>query len=1100
MRLTTVILIASLLQVSAASFGQRITLNQKNAQLESIFKEIRKQTGYNFYYDGKALTPGYRVSVSVKNATVEETMRETLKGLPLSFEINENGVTIKKLESLALPDNLTSRSGLIDVKGKVVDSLGNGLPGATVRVKNGKGSTSTDAGGNFVLKNVEEGVTLVVNYLGYLTRELATNKEFNYIQLKLSESKLDEVQIVAYGTTTQRLNTGSVISIKAADIEKQPVNNPLYALQGRVTGLQITPTTGLSGGAVNIRIRGLNTLSVTNSADPLIVIDGLPVMNNVQGLGHNALSQMSGISFINPKDIESIEVLKDADATSIYGSRGANGVILITTKSGKIGKTTIDLSAQHGMSQVPKKIKLLNTEQYLDLRKEAYRNSNIDLASANYSMSSADVKFWDQNRFTDWQDEIIGRNAKYSDFQGSISGGNQFVQYLLSGNFHREGTVFAGNSADERANAHLSLKGQSQNQKFRTSVNISYMNDVNTLPGVDLTQTAITLAPNAPSLYNTDGELNWELFPTGTKSWANPYSELVKIYESKIRNLTSSGSVQYEIIPGLNLKTQFGYNIIDGDSFKAFPIASAGPDEVDVIGSATYGSNNIKNLSIEPQASFHFNLLDGKIDLLAGASYQSTTTENSQIFAAGFTSDALLRNYSAANNLYTSLTNSSSQYKYSAAFAKLDYNLANKYLVRASLRRDGSSRFGPGNQFGDFASIGGAWVFSEENFAKKHLNFLSFGKLRSSYGSSGNDGIGDYAYLERYQAIEGIDPYLGIKGIKTRGVFNPYYGWETTRKFELALELGFLKDRFLLSTSYFKNRSGNQLINYPYASTVGPGEVLVNFPATIQNTGYEFTLNSKNIESHFFSWNTTLNISINRNKLVSFPDIENTSYKFTNTVGKPFFGVSNTYKFSGVNPETGRYEFILKNGETSYDPTDFSELDNGAYIRSNTNPKFYGGIGNIVKYKGLTLDFFFQFTKQLGINPLNVNQLNAGNLGNLPVEYLRRWRKPGDITDIQKVFGRFNTEDPGIRDAAGWRQISDAAFVDASFFRLKNVSLSYKIPDKWQQSMKIHNLTVFMQAQNVFTITPYKGFDPETQSLYSLPPLRTVTAGIQVGL
>ncbi|MFA6072026.1 MAG: hypothetical protein WC810_25920, partial [Janthinobacterium sp.] len=385
-------------------------------------------------------------------------------------------------------------------------------------------------------------------------------------------------------------------------------------------------------------------------------------------------------------------------------------------------------------------------------------------------------------------------------------------------------------------------------------------------------------------------------------------------------------------------------------------------------------------------------------------------------------------------------------------------------------------------------------------FTKKNVSFISFGKVRASYGSSGNDGIGDYAYLERYQAIEGIDRYQGTMGLRTRGVFNPYYGWESTKKFEVALDLGFFKDRILITNSYFRNRSGNQLIDYPYPNTAGPGQVIVNFPALIQNSGYEFTINSKNIDQKLLSWATSLNISFDRNKLVSFPEIDNTSYKYTNTVGEPFAGIVNTYRFSRVNPQTGKYEFILRSGENAEDPSELSQLDNGAYVRTNTNPSFYGGMGNIIKYRNLSLDFFVQFTKQLGINPLNINLFNAGNNVNLPVEYLRRWQKAGDVTDIQMLFARFNTEGPGFRDAAGWRSNSDVAYVDASFIRLKNVSFSYQAPTSWQQTLKLSNLTFFVQAQNIFTLTSYKGFDPETQYLYALPPLRTVTAGIKLGL
>lgn len=1104
MRLTTVILIASLMQVSAATFGQRITINQNDAPLTSIFKEIRKQSGYDFYYNSKDIPKTQTVTIAVTNASLDEALKLALKGSSLNYEIDGKIITIKKKEE-SLIDRIVARFQAIDVRGKVVDSLGNGLAGATVSVKNGKSSTSTSANGDFYLKSVDEGAILVVSYLGYVTRELVIGKEFINITMQQSESKLDEVQIQAYGVTTRRLSTGNITSIKAEDIAKQPINNPLLALQGRVAGLQVLPTNGLPGSSVSLQIRGRNTIrerigaDVQGTADPLIVIDGLPVQGNIQGFGYNGLGSISAISFINPNDIESIDILKDADATAIYGSRGANGVVLITTKKGRRGASNVQFNLQSGISEVSKRIDLLNTNEYLEIRKEALANSNLNILTASPSTTIADVKYWDQNRYTDWQKELLGNKGKYNEFQGSISGGNNNVQYLISGNYRKETSVFENDKFNRKANAFLSLTGSSLNDKLKTVLNVGFMNDLNTLPQRDFTELAMTLPPNAPALYTQEGTLNWELMPNGAASWTNPYASLLNIFETKVNNLTASGEISYELFPNLVVKSALGFNELRGNSFSAGTIAAASPSTINPVGVGTFGANIVRNLSIEPQLNYKTKIDKGNLDILIGGSYQGSSMENQSIRAIGFTSDALIRSYNAADPSRTSISNNSSDYKYAAIFSRLNYNWLGKYILNVNARRDGSSRFGPGSQFGYFGSGAAAWIFTEEEFLKTNLEWLSFGKIRASYGSTGNDGIGNYNYLERYDIIQDRDNYLGVKGFRSQGIVNQYYRWETVKKLELALETGFFNDRVLLSGTFFRNRSNDQLIEYPHPTTTGLGNLVSNLPALIQNSGYEFALNTQNIKGKNLTWSTAFNISIHENKLIAFPGIEESGYSSYLKIGSPFFGETTNFKYSGVNPSTGRYEFVLNDATISYDPNDPNRPDGGAFTRIMTNPKFFGGVLNSLSFKGFTLDVFFQFTKQIGVDPIQSIMPRAGQNVNLPIEYLNRWQKTGDITNIQMLFGRAGTEKPGYTSSIAWRGASDARYVDASFIRLKNVSFGYQIPKKFMEKMSLVNARIFVHGQNLLTITPYKGLDPETQSMTMLPPLRTITAGIQVG-
>jgi TonB-linked SusC/RagA family outer membrane protein len=1096
MRLIIVILIAGMMQVSAAGFAQKLTYSKKGATLEQIFTEIRKQTGYFVVYADDKIDGNAKLDVKFKDTELKDVLDVISTSQNLTYSFDDKNISVKA-KTPSFLERVVDRLAAIDVHGRVVDAEGKALPGASVKVKATGKAVSTDGNGKFFLRGVEEGAVLVVSFIGYVSKEVAAGKEIENIELELSNNILDQVQVIAYGETTQRLNTGNVSIIKSEDIEKQPVNNPLYALQGRVAGLIITPTTGLAGGAVNLQIRGKNSLN--QSSDPLIVVDGLPIQNNITGLGglSGQLTQFSSFSFINPNDIESIAVLKDADATSIYGSRGANGVILISTKKGRVGQSRIDVNLQTGYGNVPKKMKLLNTSQYLELRKESFANVGFkpDVIPPTLNFNT-DLLLWDQNRNTDWQKELIGGTARYNDFQGAISGGSPLIQYIIGGNYHKETTVFPGNNSDKKGNVRLALTGVSPNQKFRVTVNAFYMSDHNTLPNIDFTRAALQLPPNAPVPYASDGSINWELLPSGGQGWDNPYAQLSKTYTANVNNLLANADMQYEILPSLFLKSTFGFNELKGNSFrKSFPFADRSPDQLNLTATSLFNSTSSNNVNIEPQLNYSRQIGSGELDVLFGGTYQSTKLADQFLNAGGFTSDALMNNLSSATSLTGS--NHSSEYRYNAIFARIKYNWNNRYLVNLTARRDGSSRFGPGSQFGNFGSGSAAWIFSEEEFLKSKLPFLSYGKLRFSYGTSGNDGIDNYRYLERYRAIEGQDPYQGIKGYVTTGLFNQYYHWESTRKMEFGLELGLFKDRVFFTTSYFRNRSSNQLADYPAPLTAGPGALVFNLPALIQNTGLEFTLHSDNIKGKNFKWSTDFNFTRNRNKLLSFPNFENTSYYYTYEIGQPFSGFERVYDFVGVDPNSGKYLFKTASGEITNNPDDNTRRDGGKYLQVFTDPKFYGGISNSINYKNFSLDVFVQFSKQKGRNPIMDFVGVAGQQTNLPIEYLSRWSKAGDIADFQKLF--FNTPNEYSRGISRLIQ-SNANYVDASFIRIKNMSVSYKIAEKYYKQMHLQGLRFYLQGQNIWTFSKYKGLDPETQSTTALPPLRVFTAGVQMTL
>lgn len=1099
MKLTVLFLTVGFLNVAAKGVSQNVTFSGNKVPLQKVLSVVEEQTGYFIFYNSVLLQEAKPITIEAQNVPLQAFMDRLLSDQELTYTIESKSIIIsRKLVAEGLnPRVISPQLHGPPITGVVRDSTGAPLSGATVYNKRTKKSVQTDGKGEFEIEG-EEGDVLTLSFIGFDPQNIRVTGNSVLAVLRVSTSPLDEVQIQAYGTTSRRLSTGNISTVKAEQIEKQPVNNPVYALQGRVAGLQISPTTGLPGGRVDVKIRGKNTLrsQFAGSADPLFVIDGLPVTNTITGLGGpGGLIQFSALSFINPQDIESIEVLKDADATSIYGSRGANGVILITTKKGNVGSTKLDINIQTGITNVAKKLDLMNTDQFLRMRREAYSNAGINIASLTPDISNADVTHFSQSSYTDWQKKLIGNTGKYNDFQGSFSGGASLVQYFVGANFHKETSVLPGKNYNQRGGGRMSLTGTSQNQKFKSIISASLFLDKNTLPGTDLTSQTVYLPPNSPAPYKEDGGLNWQPLPSGGRSWNNPYSTLFQTYEAKVNNLITSADIRYEFSQHFELKTQLGYNETWGSSFrKVSPFAGRNPEEANYPAIAAFNTNGVRNFSIEPQLNYNTSLGRGRVNVLIGSSYQSTNTQDQSIFALGFTSDALLKNIGSATSTY--VFNNATEYKYAALFGRVSYDWDHKYLINITARRDGSSRFGPGKQFGNFGSAGIAWIFGKEEFIRKVFPIMSYGKIRFSYGSTGNDGISDYAYLERYQIVDG-NPYQGAKGYASSGLFNSYYAWEVTKKMEFGLETGFLKDRFLFTINYFRNRSGNQLLDYPYPSMAGPGNPKFNLPALIQNMGVEFVTHTENIVGRKFSWSTDINLTINRNKLLKFDQLSTSPYYAQYEIGKPFTGVERVYKFGGVNPGTGIYQFLTIDGKEVADPIDPSRLDYGKYLRIMTDPKFFGGISNTIKYGNISVDFLLQFVKQVGRNPLYQNSVPGQDQTIQFSEVDKHWRQPGDQSSFQKVYAGFNFE---LYDALNKVTQSDVGFVNASFVRLKNLSISYVLPNKVKERLRLQAVRVYAQGQNLLTITKYKGLDPETQSISSLPPLRVITIGMQITL
>lgn len=1055
-----------------------VTLEFKNAKLADVLTKIQNETKINFIYTPDQVDAITNINLARQRRTVKNLLETVLNETLLTYKEVDGTVVLFKKKKLTsevqgMVDPVTDIPKYFLVTGKVTDpKTGEPLPAVNVIVKGTGNGTSTDKNGIYSISVENDNDVLVFSFIGFKSYEIVVNgRTLIDVALESDLQELKEVVINAgYYDVTDREKTGSISKVSSSIIQRQPVNDPMLALQGRVPGLVIEQTSGKPGSNVRISLRGKN--SIQNGVEPFYIVDGVPFSSqSLGGTNSGVNGVISPFYSLSPNDIESIEILKDADATAIYGSRGANGVIIITTKRGKKGKAKLAGNISYGTSRVADFLDLMDTKQYLKMRHRAFKNDNRVIGPTHYDINGV----WDSTRYTDWQKEFIGGTASMINAQASVSGGSESTNYFFSGSIQKQTTVFPGDNDSKTGSLLFSISNESPNDKFKSRFSTNYViNSMNAIAG-DLTSTALTLAPDAPALYQSNGELNWE-----NSTWQNPLAFTKSDYSFSSYNLITNVFLSYEIIPGLNIKSSFGINNVSRDEYRTSPSTiydpswGIGPEESMVFSSS--GTN--RTWIAEPQISWQsVSERMGKFSVLIGGTLQSQVTNIESFKYQDFPSNSLINDPNSAR-LSDVEGYSTSKYKYSAAFGRINYTFKNKYIINLTGRRDGSSRFGPGKQFANLGAIGAAWMFSDEAFFKQ-LTVINLGKLRGSFGLTGNDQIGDYQFLDTYQSYS---PYNGGAGIVPARLYNSDYSWETTKKLELAIEMAMFDSRISLTTAYYNNRSSNQLINYRVGATSGFPSVLKNFPAKIENSGLEVELQSVNLQGDL-KWTTSINITVPRNRLVDFPGLEGSSYSNTYVKGKSL-SIVKLLKYSGIDPVTGLYTFEDMNNDGAITIAD-------QLFVKELQTRYFGGVNNTFTYKGWTLDVFWQFVDKNAVNPLNAFYY-PGRQYNQPKDILDNdWESEGDGSKYQ----RFSTNRGDVSEAYQNYLQSDQAIVSASFLRLKNVALSYKIPDKW--SSKI-DATLYVHGQNLLTITSYDGLDPETGTSSVLPTLRTIILGARM--
>ena len=1135
MKLTAILLFVACLEVSARSGAQTVTLSLRNSSLERVFKEVKKQTGYGFIYTREQLANTGNVNVDVKNAPLLDVLDHCFSGQPVTYIIEDGYIVVKP--RLLLPPKLIDTAGpggngsKIKLQGRVVDvSGGESLGGASVTLRQPGHAASTtasvtgttDANGAFRIMNVANGTYIMeLTFIGYekLTRivTLTDKPQMLIFSMKRSTNTLDAIQATAYSKTTMRFNTGDITTITAEEIARNPVSNVLDALQGRVAGMQVTSMSGETNGAFSVQIRSLNTLAGGDNANPVITFNntigqplyivngveypangGLPIVANV-GAGDNALEGGNALNYLDPSQIESINVLKGADATAIYGSRGAFGVILITTKKARAGKPSVFVSVQQGFSEDGPTPRLLNNQQYLAMRHGAFTYDNTYGNNGIYSFlipttpGSGDWDIngtWDSTKSTNWQKYLIGGHAPTTRASVNYSGGSENSSYLIGGAYTNVGNVQLHRGTVQQGTINFSLQTSTPNKKFNLALSGMYGVNVDSRVPVDFSS-FLAQAPDAQLPYLPNGQLNW----------ANGYNVaavLNGLYKNSTDNLLGNLTATYTPVKGLSIIAAGGVSLLSAQEFMAQPSTVFNPlTFVAADRTSSLNTYYTRIISADPRIQYGRTLWKkGVLNVIAGGSIRDKVTENDAVAGSGFLSDALVRDPTSAQQSNISTLYYSIPDRYTGLFTQINYRWADKYILDLTGRRDGSSLFGNNRQFGNFGSAAGGWIISEEPWFKSLLPVIDFLKLKGSYGLVGGNSLSPFQYLSVFTISS--NSYEGGNGLTPAAISNPYLHWETDKNAEGGIDFDLFKGRINLETIYYSDHVGDQLGSQALASITGFTSVTVNLPATIHTYGWEVTATTHNIRNKDFTWDTKINFTAPRTKLLSYPGLNTLVGNANWIIGKPITGIK-LYRYAGVDPAKGVYNFYDSAGvKGEYDAflsaTQLNPVrDKTAFV--NTAPVWYSGIINSFRYKRVSMDFLISITDRKGPNYLGFQQASLGQFNtNWPADLAaRQWKKPGDKTDVPAATVGLS----GLLDQQNFVN-STGAYSNATYARLQNLSISYHFSNNIVHRAGATQISIFAAGQNLLTVSKYGDLDPENMSAGHLPPLRVFTGGFNV--
>lgn len=996
------------------------------------------------------------------------------------------------------------------VSGRVTAaSDGSALPGVTVLEKGTTNGVTTGANGEYRL-NVQPNATLVFRFIGMTTQEVAVQGRSTVnVQLEADQKLLEEVVVVGYGTQERREVTGATAKVTSEDLQNLPVVGVDQALQGRAAGVQISQNSGTPGGGITVRVRGATSISASNQ--PLYVVDGVPLTTgDFSQLGFGGQS-VNAVSDINPNDIESIDILKDASAAAIYGSRAANGVVIITTKRGSAKKTQINLNAYYGVQNMWNEPNLLNAEEYKDIMVEAYVNDGYLAPDATFDdfvdFYYGGLDFEPTN--TNWVDEVT-RTASIQNYELSLSGGDAKTRYYLSGNyFDQEGVVIG--SQYQRYSTRLNLD-HNVNDKFSIGTSIQLSRSENNRIVSDNTlngpfANSLAASPIWPVFYE-DGS-----YTRPNYYYTNPVAEGTE-NDDETTNLRAIGNVfaKYTVLPGLDVQVKGGYDALNVDERRYTATNYPGSSATAVGGSATKAISTVTKRLLEATASYNKTFGDAhSLSTVIGTSSENNVIDQTFVTGEGFPGEQFRYVSSAA------IVNAGGDFETEnylvSFFGRANYSYLDKYLLGVNFRADGSSRFGENNRYGYFPSVSVGWRVLEEDFLTD-LDFLSELKLRASYGVTGNQEIGNFNYRALYSVVN----YTNAPGIALTQLPNPDLKWEETQQFNVGTDIGFLNGRINLALDYYIKKTDNLLFSRPIPTQNGFSSYQSNI-GEIENKGFEIALNTVNFDggAEGFNWSTDFNISFNRNKVVELYEGQDIFYGFGGNSlvlreGEPigtFYGFISDGVFStnaevpaerqAQGVQAGDINFRDLNGDNIINANDLT-------IIGDAQPDFVGGLTNTLRYKNFDMNIFMQFSYGNDIaNPAHQYQKHLGNDfldDNMLDDVLDRWQQEGDVTDTPRA----TVDDPNNNN----RSNSSRFIYDGSYLRIKNMALGYTLPKSVTERFSVRSLRIYAQAQNLVTFTDYPGFDPEVNfagtsnttlgvDFYTFPQARTFTFGVNVG-
>ncbi len=1114
MKLTIYLILFTFLgSIASESYSQatRLTLNVQNSTVKEILNLIEDQSEFRFFYSDK-IDVDRVISISEKDKKIFDILDELFQDAGVTYEVRGRQIALSKdneLNNFAFIQNQQQQNL---VSGKVTDTNGQPLPGVTVAIVGTTQGTITDVDGSFSIPNITGNETLTFSFVGMKSQTIPVNNR-TQINVRMEEESIgiDEVVAIGYGTVKKSDLTGSVASVRADDLQETPMTSIDQGLVGRASGVMVTQTSGMPGAVASIRVRGTSSLQGGN--EPLYVIDGFPIYNGA-GFGNTGgNAQMSGLSTINPADIKSIEILKDASATAIYGARAANGVVLITTKSGVKGTDNITFDATYGVQSVVKKIDVMNALQYAELVNEAYTNDGLSPFYDESEMQSIR-----QNpEGTDWQDEVF-RSAPTQNYQLGFNGGDQKMVYSVTANYYNQEGIIRS-SDFKRYSGRVNLERNVVNN-IRLGTHISMSKTISNAVRTDsggntgIVSSAMKFNPVSPVFIDKERHIYTPVNNPGI-IYANPVATADEmIRENQTVRLLGDVFGEWEIIPGLKAKSSFGVDLFN-TKFNTFIPSNI--YESGGIASATVNAGFTTNWLNENTISWVKQINENhNISLLGGITFQQNHYEGVSGSSQDFVNDVLKENSLQAGAVYNQPTSSNTEWSLLSYLARVNYNYKERYLFSFNARIDGSSRFGKNNKYAFFPSGSFAWRLTEEDFIKD-LGVFDNLKMRVSYGYTGNQEIGLYNSLPTLTSTTYTLGSSLVTGFYPNKIPNPDLKWEKTSQFDIGLDLGFFENRLRITSDYYIKKTTDLIysVAVPYVS--GFAESLQNI-GSVENKGLELAIESDNTTGNF-KWTTSFNIAFNRNKVLELGGEEykdvggddghlKTGQVHRLIVGEPI-GLFYGYVFDGIFQSQSELDAGPKSPTNWIGGRRYQDLNgaNGApdgnisatYDRTiigDPNPDFFGGMTNTLSYKGFELNIFLQYNYGNDIFNYNAMELELPSGGqNVYADLANRWstsnpsnKYPVATTNRSAVF-------------------SSAYIEDGSYLKLKTLTLAYMFPNL--KVPHIAGLKLYVTGQNLLTFTNYRGYDPEVsyrgatnlemgEDFGGYPQARTILMGVNL--